>query len=47
MPTCSDCISYLPKSSDAGECRINGPVPKDRESDRCPSRTFIPKPVKH
>ena len=47
MPTCADCISYTPKSGDAGECRINGPTTPDRESERCPSRTFIPKPVKH
>jgi hypothetical protein len=46
MPTCQDCISYSPKSKEQGECRINGETTPDRESDRCPSRTFIPKPGK-
>ena len=46
MPSCSDCVSYIPKTSNQGECRINGETTPDRESERCPSRTFIPKPVK-
>ncbi len=41
-----DCISYTPKTKDSGDCRINGKTTPDRDSDRCPSRTFIPKPVK-
>ncbi|MGD0080958.1 MAG: hypothetical protein ABSB80_09965 [Methanoregula sp.] len=44
MPTCADCVSYTPTSKDRGECRINGGTTPDRESERCPSRTFIPKP---
>jgi hypothetical protein len=47
MPTCEDCVSYTARTKDAGECRINGPVPRDRESERCPSRTFIPKAGKY
>jgi hypothetical protein len=43
MPCCKDCVSYKPKTKDAGECRISGEVPADRDSDRCPTRTFIPK----
>ncbi|MGA2122490.1 MAG: hypothetical protein ABSG49_10710 [Methanoregula sp.] len=43
MPTCADCISYTPRSQDRGDCRINGETMPDRESERCPSRTFIPK----
>jgi hypothetical protein len=46
MPTCQDCISYQSLSTDKGECRINGETTPDRETDRCPSRTFIPKPAK-
>jgi len=46
MPTCQDCISYEPKSKDLGECRINGETTPDRDRDRCPSRSFIPKPAK-
>lgn len=46
MPTCQDCISYTPKAGDRGECRINGETTPDRDSDRCPSRTFIPRPRK-
>jgi hypothetical protein len=46
MPTCEDCVSYTSKSRDSGNCRINGETTPDRDSDRCPSRTFIPKPVK-
>ncbi len=46
MPACEDCISYLPNTKDRGTCRINGETTPDRESVRCPSRTFIPKPVK-
>jgi hypothetical protein len=46
MPTCADCISYTQRSEDRGECRINGETAPDRESERCPSRTFIPKPGK-
>ena len=46
MPTCSDCVSYAPKTGDRGDCRINGETTPDRDSERCPSRTFIPKPVK-
>ncbi len=46
MPTCADCVSYTPKTPAQGICRINGETAPDRESERCPSRTFIPKPVK-
>ncbi|MGD1004341.1 MAG: hypothetical protein ABR887_02870 [Methanoregulaceae archaeon] len=46
MLYCKDCISFKSKSKDNGECRINGDVPADRESDRCPSRTFIPRSAK-
>jgi hypothetical protein len=46
MSTCCDCVSYTPKTKDRGDCRINGETTPDRESERCPSRTFIPKPVK-
>ena len=46
MPTCSDCVSYAPKTGDHGDCRINGETTPDRDIERCPSRTFIPKPVK-
>ncbi|HVN73312.1 MAG TPA: hypothetical protein VMT44_01825 [Methanoregula sp.] len=46
MPVCADCISYTPKTKDRGECRINGETTADRDSDRCPSRTFIRKPGK-
>ena len=44
MPTCQDCVSYSPTSKERGECRINGETTPDRDSDRCPSRTFIPRP---
>jgi len=27
-------------SADAGECQINGPTFPDRESERCPAKTF-------
>ncbi|WAC04490.1 MAG: hypothetical protein OS112_08470 [Methanoregula sp.] len=46
MGCCRECISYKPKTSDEGDCRINGDVPADRDSDRCPSRTFVKKPSK-
>jgi hypothetical protein len=46
MPTCSECVSYAPITRDRGDCRINGETTADRDSERCPSRTFIPKPVK-
>ena len=46
MPTCAECVSYTAKTRDRGDCRINGETTPDRESERCPSRTFIPKPVK-
>jgi hypothetical protein len=46
MPTCSECVSYVPKTRDHGDCRINGETTPDRDSERCPSRTFIPKAVK-
>jgi len=46
MPACEDCISYLPITKDSGTCRINGETIPEREIERCPSRTFIPKPVK-
>jgi len=45
MPTCVECVSYTPKTKDRGICLINGETQPDRESERCPSRTFIPKPV--
>jgi hypothetical protein len=43
MPYCKDCTSYTPVNDASGECRINGPTEPDRESERCPSRTFIPR----
>ncbi|MCQ8893177.1 MAG: hypothetical protein NQU46_00860 [Methanolinea sp.] len=44
MPTCKDCILYIPKKgSNQGECRINGTAPPDRDAERCPSRTFRPR----
>lgn len=44
MPTCKDCFLYQPKKGgNDGECTINGPVPADRDAERCPSRTFRPK----
>ncbi|MCX6682089.1 MAG: hypothetical protein NTY71_03790 [Methanoregula sp.] len=43
MPCCKDCASFSPRTKETGECRINGEAPADRDSDRCPSRTFIPK----
>jgi len=46
MPTCGECVSYFQKNKDRGDCRINGETTPDRDSERCPSRTFIPKPVK-
>jgi len=46
MPACADCAMYTSVSPDRGECRINGETTPDRGSDRCPSRTFIPKPAK-
>jgi hypothetical protein len=46
MPTCTDCVSYILKTPGRGDCRINGETPPDRDVERCPSRTFIPKPVK-
>ncbi|MBP1929728.1 hypothetical protein J2741_002275 [Methanolinea mesophila] len=41
MGVCSDCAMYRPGKGDQGECRINGPVPPDREAERCPSRSFV------
>ncbi len=43
MPTCAECVSYASKTRDRGDCRINGETTPDRDSERCPSRTFIPK----
>jgi hypothetical protein len=40
MPICADCYLYTPKTDQEGICTINGPVPADREAERCPSRTF-------
>jgi hypothetical protein len=44
MPSCRDCISFSPKTEKVGECAINGPTEPERETERCPSRTFIPRP---
>jgi hypothetical protein len=33
MPTCSDCVSYAPKTADHGDCRINGETTPDRDSE--------------
>jgi hypothetical protein len=43
VPTCNDCFLYKRTSDREGICTINGPVPADREAERCPSRTFRPK----
>lgn len=43
MPTCSECANYTPREKDAGECRMAGPVPADRDAERCPVRLFVPK----
>ena len=40
MPTCADCFLYTAKDGNEGVCTINGPVPGDRDAERCPSRTF-------
>jgi hypothetical protein len=40
MATCADCFLYTPKNEREGVCTISGPVPADREAERCPSRTF-------
>ena len=45
MPTCSDCANYTEKGQGTGECRMAGPVPGDRDADRCPVRLFVPKPL--
>jgi hypothetical protein len=44
MPSCSDCANYTEKGRGTGECRMAGPVPADRDADRCPVRLFVPKP---
>jgi hypothetical protein len=44
MPVCKDCIQFTPGTGTQGECKINGPTDPDREAERCPSRTFIPRP---
>ncbi|HOP66253.1 MAG: hypothetical protein KO173_04980 [Methanoregulaceae archaeon] len=46
MPTCAECVLFTPGRGNEGECRINGPVPADRDAGRCPSRTFTAKPGK-
>jgi hypothetical protein len=43
MPCCKDCFNYSPLSESEGDCQINGKTEPDRESERCPSRTFRPK----
>lgn len=43
MPSCSDCANYTEKGKGTGECRMAGPVPADRDADRCPVRLFVPK----
>jgi hypothetical protein len=43
MPVCSDCFLYRQTNASQGECKVNGPVPADRDAERCPSRTFRPK----
>ncbi|HIH03829.1 MAG TPA: hypothetical protein HA263_08285 [Methanoregulaceae archaeon] len=43
MPSCSDCANYTETGKGTGECRMAGPVPADRDKDRCPVRLFVPK----
>ena len=40
MPACKDCMNFTLISADAGECQINGPTFPDRDSERCPAKTF-------
>lgn len=40
MPACKDCMNYAPISADAGECQINGSTFPDRDTERCPAKTF-------
>ncbi|MDD1677429.1 MAG: hypothetical protein LUQ40_06820 [Methanomicrobiales archaeon] len=44
MPSCRDCINFSPKTEQTGECATNGTTEPGRETERCPSRTFIPRP---
>lgn len=43
MASCRDCFFFTQKAGGQGECRINGPVEADRDSGRCPSRSYRPK----
>ncbi len=43
MPACKDCMNYTSISAEAGECQINGPTFPDRDSERCPAKTFRPR----
>jgi len=43
MPTCGDCQNYRETGKGTGECRMAGPVPADRDAERCPVRLFVPK----
>ncbi|MGD9936811.1 MAG: hypothetical protein AB7S61_04975 [Methanoregulaceae archaeon] len=43
MPSCGDCVNYTATGKETGECRLIGPVPEDRDAERCPARLFIPR----
>jgi hypothetical protein len=43
MAACRDCLFFRPLTKDEGECQMNGIVPADRDTERCPSRTFRPR----
>jgi hypothetical protein len=33
-------MNYISISTESGECQINGPTFPDRDSERCPAKTF-------
>jgi len=33
-------MNYSSISAESGECQINGPTFPDRDSERCPAKTF-------
>jgi hypothetical protein len=40
MPACKDCMNYTSISAETGECQINGSTFPDRDTERCPAKTF-------